>query len=739
MSTAQNPLTTSVVQRPVGLRMRQDLICAARLVAGQRRYVIKDPVTLAHHQLWEEEYVLLQMLDGRNSFASMKAQFEQRFHPARLDYRLLELLHGQFYQHGLVLSDYAGQGASLLERAQAQRRRLGWGRLRNLLAIRFRGINPDRLLAYLNSRIGFCFSPLVVALCTVAMLLTAAFMITAQPMASWQMRELAAYLTPASLVWLGLAYLGLKIVHELGHGLACKRLGGECSELGIMLLVFTPCLYCDVSDSWIIGDRWKRAAVAAAGMWCELLVAMLAAWLWWFSQPGLLHSLSFHVMCLGSLGTILFNANPLLRYDGYFVLSDVLDIPNLWQQARGSLAVAVRRLFWGTPPGGDAALPQTPLPGLWLYALASGFYRGIVAVVILTFVFEVLRAWRLELVAQGLIAGSLGMLILSGWQAGRRFLGSPRRPRRWRRGRVAVSVCVLLALGGSVCWLPLPASLRVPVLIHFANSQPVVAVIDGQLVECVPEGSYVEQGETVARLESPLLKLELLARQGDLARHRARLDGLEARRSRDESVSSQIPSVREAIAGLELEVERLDLAVEQLTLRAPCSGIVLASTSRLAQFDPSDIEPWTGNVLQPENLGCTVLRGTPICEVGQPPRIEARAYVTQSQIELLAPGFASSLKIHQHPDRKLEGQLVEVGSDAQRDLPAEVLRGGWFPMRHEPNQSPQPAEPLYVARLVFPESPPAVIPQVQGWASIRLPPQTLAQRLWRLFHQTFGV
>lgn len=710
----------------------------ARVVGGAQRYVLKDPITLVHHQLWLEEFALLEMLDGKTSLAEMKERFEQRFKPARLDYSLLEILHGQFYRNGLVLSEHVGQGQQLLKRDNSQRSgRLGQ-RASNLLAIRFRGINPDPLLEFLNARIGACFSGLSLAFSASFVLLTVVFMLFKLPDVQWQLPDLAAYLTPYNLLWLTVAFAALKMLHEIGHGLACKHYGGECGELGIMLLVFTPCLYCDVSDSWMIGDRWKRAFVAAAGMSCELMAAAVCAWLWWFSQPGLLHSISFNIMLLGSVGTVVFNANPLLRYDGYFVLSDLLDAPNLWQQSYAAFWKSIRNFFYRLPAEA-ARHPERSRRVLWLYACASLAYRWSVTLFIMFFVFKMLHMLRLEVLGLVLLPAFLLMTLLQPMRAVHRFVTRPSGARRLRRGRAVLSVTLLLVVLGTILWLPLPASVVAPVFVRPASAQPVIALVDGKLVFCLPDGSSVEQGEVIARLESPALELECMARRGDLARQQARLAGLESRRTFDASVSSLIPTVREAIAGLELEVARLELALEQLVLRAPASGIMIAPGSCMASPAAAGIDFWSGSLLQPENLGCHVIRGTRICDVGQPANMEAMAYLSQAQIEMIEPGLSAKVRIRQQPSQTLRGQVDEISSAAQTELPIEVLRSNLIPKRINEFGNAQAAEPFFAARLQLNDTPTAALSQISGWARIQIKPQPLIKRMLRLFHQTFAL
>src|SRR5947209_8298186 len=119
-------------------------------------------------------------------------------------------------------------------------------------------------------------------------------------------------------LWLALGVV--KVIHEFGHGLSCKAFGGEVHEMGLLFLVFSPCMYCNVSDSWTLPNKWKRIIISAAGIYVELIIAAIATWVWWNTptKPFINHlSLSLMVVC--SVSTVVFNANPLMRYDGYYV------------------------------------------------------------------------------------------------------------------------------------------------------------------------------------------------------------------------------------------------------------------------------------------------------------------------------------------------------------------------------------------------------------------------------------
>ncbi len=164
-----------------------------------------------------------------------------------------------------------------------------------------------------------------------------------------------------------LALAVVKVLHELGHALTCKHFGGDCHEIGVLLLFFTPCLYCNVSDAWLFPGKWPRIAVSAAGIAVEVFLAAIATFLWWFSIPGVFNTLCLNIMIVCSLNTLLINGNPLLRYDGYYVLADLLDVPNLGQQSRWLLGRLLAGFFLGSdpPPDRGASQPESGSLGLW--------------------------------------------------------------------------------------------------------------------------------------------------------------------------------------------------------------------------------------------------------------------------------------------------------------------------------------------------------------------------------------
>src|SRR5262249_35336768 len=196
----------------------------------------------------------------------------------------------------------------------------------------------------------------------------------------------------------------------VGHGVACKAFGGTVHEAGLLLLTFFPTLYCNVSDSWSIPQRRRRLAVRAAGIYVELLVAALATFVWWGTDPASpAHQLSLALMVVCSVNSVLFNANPLMRFDGYHALSDWVEVPNLGETANRQLRAGVLR--WLGVEVREPAAPRRKF--LIAYAIASYVYRCLVAVWCFHLFSTFLVPYKLGSV--GCVLAVAALAVLFGW------------------------------------------------------------------------------------------------------------------------------------------------------------------------------------------------------------------------------------------------------------------------------------------------------------------------------------
>jgi putative peptide zinc metalloprotease protein len=347
--------------------LRPELIL--RPLGDQGPYVVKDPSTGAYYHLGEEEHFLLTQLDGQRNSDAIRAAFAERFGQSLDDEDLQEFLDmakerrllqdkGQELKQTKSQADEPGDPASLGGQASFGLRLLYW---------RKNFFDPDRLFNWLAPKLWWCWTPAFLVFSAGCIVLAVGLL--------WANRHEAAHSFLSALRWQTalLAWLVLMLVttcHEFAHGLTCKRHGGEVHEVGFLLLFFMPCFYCNVSDAWLFREKSKRLWVTLAGGYFELFLWALAVCVWRLTTPdSLVNYLAFVVLSACGVQT-LFNFNPLLKLDGYYLLSDWMEVPNLQQRAADYVQGRLRWLLWG------AARPERDTRGrfLLLYGLVSWLY-----------------------------------------------------------------------------------------------------------------------------------------------------------------------------------------------------------------------------------------------------------------------------------------------------------------------------------------------------------------------------
>jgi len=375
--------------------------------------------------------------------------------------------------------------------------------------------------------------------------------------------------SPVDFLWLGGTWMLLKLVHESAHGLACKRFGGRVPRAGVLLLLLIPLPFVDVTSAWGFAKRVQRVLTAAAGMLAELAIAAAAAWIWYYTQPGPLQYHLSNLITVGTLATVLVNLNPLMRFDGYYILSDCLQTPNLYGRARQVLVAAAKRLFLGirpTTPSGDGWLRRTALGG---YGFACLIWQVLVTIGLSL---AAINFWP----GIGLIFGVTAVALWLGrplWKLARLLLGPYSVPAsaRWRLAGWSVATVMLVIAAG--VWLPAPGSLRVPVVlqhdreviraktagfvsqIHVRSGESITA---GQpLLTLVNRELQLQIEQTQVKLQQAELQAQIALVDEDISRWQWHQQTLEAYRQ-------QLSQLREQALGLELTASRDGVVVASL-------------------------------------------------------------------------------------------------------------------------------------------------------------------------------
>ncbi|GAB4138585.1 hemolysin D [Thermopirellula anaerolimosa] len=745
MATLSDSLVSSSARR-LFLRKRPDLVAQRQRYEGETYWVIKDPVGLNYFRFREEEYFLLNQLDGTSSLDEIKDRFEAEFPPQKITLEELQQFLGMLHRSGLVVADVPEQGYHLLKRRRERRKKELVQAVSNILAVRFKGIDPERILNAMYPYVRWVFHPVTFALCVLLWISALLLVLVEFNVFLSRLPTFHQFFTPTNALWLAAVLAVTKVIHEFGHGLSCKHFGGECHEMGVMFLVLTPCLYCNVSDSWMLPSRWHRAAIGAAGIFVELTLAALATFVWWFTEPGLVNHLALNVMFICSVSTVMFNGNPLLRYDGYYVLSDLLEIPNLRQKATQILSRKAAELFLGLEPQEDPFLPQRNHALFITYSVAAVIYRWVVVISILLFLNRLFKPYRLEIIGQAIALASLyGLLVQPLYQLFK-FLRVPGRWSQVKKPRLYMTLAGLGVILAFIFFVPLPYHVMCTCEVQPRDGVPVYVEVPGRLEEVlVRPGERVKAGQELARLSDTDLEYQIARLQAMVNQYEVRLKSLERRRFDDPAAAAEIPTLREAYQTANGQLAEKLRDRERLLLRAAADGIVYPPPWKARRETPeTTLAEWSATPLEPRNVGAYLRTGDLFCLIGDPQRMEAVLVVDQADVDFVRSGLSVRIKLDELPSRTFHGEIAEV---AKRQAEAASIRlsgkaGGELATKTDPETGlEKPISISYQARVPLEDDSGLLFPGLRGRAKIRTDPAnwlTVAERFWRIVTRTFN-
>lgn len=609
-------------------RLRSHVRIRRHEYRGERWYVLEDRISRRTHRFNPAAWFIIGLMDGRRSLQRIwDAAVERLGDEAPKQEEVMQLL-GQLHMADVLQVEVTPDVDELLRRSH---RVAGRGRLAKWmspLAIKFPLFDPDRLLERWLPWFRPLFGP-AGAVLWLAVAGWAAFTMVQH----WDelTRDLThRVLAPENLLILWLVFPLIKAAHEFGHACAVKAWGGEVHEMGIMLLVLMPVPYVDASAANAFPQKYRRVLVGAAGMLVELFIASIAFYLWLEMQPGIPRAILFNAMLIAGVSTVLFNANPLLRFDGYYMLADLIEMPNLRQRATQYLGYVAQRKLLGV----DLPAPSvTPGERAWFtfFGIASFVYRIFIMFVIAIFVAGeyffigvVLAIWT----AISALVVPLGGLVY--------FLASSPRLRRNRlratiiTGGVCVVLLVLLFLVPAPSWTNAQGVVWVP------EQAEVRSGVDGFIKRVVVQpGARVQRGDPLIESEDPALTARIRA----LEAQRAELGARYLQAVSDKQVLAQV--LQEQMKSVDADLERAQERAGELIMRSPIDGVFAASA-------PQDLP------------GRFVKQGQPLGYVIPGATLTARVVVSQQSVDL----------VRGHTERV----LVKLAEQISDTIPARILR-----------------------------------------------------------------
>lgn len=521
-------------------------------------YVLQDHVSGRFYRFSPIIYRFIGLMDGKRRVQDIWERVCEYYGdkaPGQMEIvRLLSQLHSA----DVLICDVPPNSEEIFRRAKTIKSRTFWGKIRSPLAVRFPLFDPERFLNVTRIAGDIAFSKF-------GLLLWLSVVVLAIIQGGLHWQELTAdiadrVLTQENLLILWFIYPAVKGLHELGHGYAVKRWGGEVHEIGIMLLVFMPIPYVDASAASAFRQKYKRVIVGAAGILVELFLASIAMFVWVLTDPGLARTVAYNIIIIGGVSTVLFNGNPLLRYDGYYILMDILNIPNLAQRSLQYLGYLTNRYLLRVK---EAPKPYTgPGETFWFIAfgITSFVYRLFVYAAIILFV-----AGKFFFIGVMLaILGVYNMVVMPLSKRLHTLLTAPLY--RENRGQAVLIVSSFLLMVAALLFVvPLPYMTITEGVIWAPPDSLVRAGTDGVITQVSrPSGTKVSMGDTLLVMEDPYLQL-----QGDILSHQLKEFSLrrDAAYAEDrvtaEMIDLEITTIREKLAWIAEQQSSMEILSEK--------------------------------------------------------------------------------------------------------------------------------------------------------------------------------
>lgn len=563
-------LKSSSWYRVAGLKLslRKHVKIQRHSFRGQLWYVIEDRVSGKHHRFSPGTYLIISLMDGQHTVEEIWDSAAGQLGEDGLTQDEVIQLLTKLHQGDLLQGDISPDMHEMSERADRQARRKITQLIMNPLALRLPLFDPDRFLTATLPLVRPLFSWFGAAL---MMLLVGTALILAG--AHWsELTDNVAdrVLAAESLVVLLVSYCLIKALHELGHGYTAKMYGGEVHEVGLMFLVFIPVPYVDASSVTSFTNKWQRALVASAGMLVEIFLAALAMFVWLNVESGLVNAMAFNIMLIGGVSTLLFNGNPLLRFDGYYVLSDLIEIPNLGVRSNRYIGYLVQRYLFGVKTAVSPAIAPGEARWFLFYSITSYLYRLVLTITIILFVAS-------EYLFLGIILGiwSGMMVFVVPLARSFKFLFTSPVLRRQRSRAIAITGGSLASLFMFFTLIPVPYATVAEGVVWAEKESLVHAGTDGVVEELlVAPNASVIKGQPLLVMKDHMLSTQVRLAKAELEELQLRYAALKVLDQSEARVAAE--QIHHAQAEYDLNLQRQ----KEMVVLSPATGSLILPLSQ---------------------------------------------------------------------------------------------------------------------------------------------------------------
>ncbi len=650
-------------------------------IQGRRRqwWVAKDPLRSSIFRCSDEVRRLLQWLDGQRSIQDLFGLLSQNASKQRISLQSIHNTIRSAIQKQMLIPSIRGDGTRStfqeVRTIQPPDSLASWVRFVqrspwSLVQGKRRIGNAEEFLKKLANHTDWLFSSIAVRL-WMSFIFLSALLVFAKAAAQnlFALPNIATTVASNAAHWLIILLL-TRVVHELGHAIVCVRMGARCREFGLFFMLGIACPYVDVTDSWRLSNPKARMAIAAAGVYVEWIVAAIAGLIWYFSQASWLNSVSWQVMVVCSTTTLLINANPLMRYDGYFLLSDYLETVNLREESENAFSKLAQRCW----PIEQAKSYKRRLSwqdfGLLVFACSSWFYRCTLTVALIWSVHTICTRWQLPilgwtfgaLMVISFLIIPLGQKMFQSWSAARSTPNGPYRLITMWLGCVALVV--------NLGWLPLPNRIACKGSVQPESQTFVYTQASGRIPLASTQDSfkpYLGNG-TPSSSESLLVSLEnpWIEDHARLAIQRQRQIECKIAAARlaayqEPSMIDQLPALTTLASIAEKQTQSAIKDVHALNVVTPSQMTwVPIELPSLESLDGTNRRTQCHTVHDLDSRGQWLPAGTPIGYVTNSNRVSIAASIPVSQLDNISVGMCARVRFDQLPSQVYEAKVVEI-------------------------------------------------------------------------------
>ncbi len=620
---------------------------------GQMWFVLENPANNKFSRVNRHTYHFIALLDGRRTVReAWDICNEQLGDRAPTQGEVIRVL-GQLYTSNLLYAELAPDTESLFNRYHTRMKRQLQAFFTNLLFIRIPLVNPNRFLDRWVHIFGKAFHWAMLPVWIAAIATGLYFIISNLDELVAQSRDV---LSPDNLIYLYFSMVLVKVFHEFSHAFACKRFGrmnesgGPVHVMGVMFLVFMPLPFVDASSAWAFKHKRHRVIVGMAGILFELFVAAIAAVVWATTSTGAVHIIAYNIIFVASVSTLVFNGNPLLRFDAYYVMSDLIEIPNLRQRSWQYYYYLVKRYLWGLKDTMNPAHTAGEKAWFSFYGIASIVYRVFICVRILLFLNDRLPE-QLFILVPIFAFSALFMWVVMPVGKFIRYLAVNHELNRNRERAVATTLLVLLLLGAGLGMLKMPDYVRVEGVVEPVELAVMHADASGFVSDYLPSGTLVRPDgapvleETNRQLET---ERDVLAAEKRAIETRWRVA------EQKDVTSAQI--MEEKLEAVDEKIAQVQTKLSLLSKPAPFAGVWIAP----------DIERMRGVYLK---------RGERIGIVAAPDDVHVRAIAGQELAAMIVDNAQREveMRLKGRADVLIKGRIERIFPAGDKNLPSQAL------------------------------------------------------------------